>query len=176
VTWSRGAALLVVATIAAVFGAPPTASAHSRLERTSPAASTTVDTLVSEVTLTFNENVRQKFSSVIVSGPGAVSYSMGRVRVVDAVVHQPVYALRSGAYTVAWRVVSADDHPVQGQFSFTVTLPADLEPATGPPAASPRSAPSGSGRPVWWWPWALTTGGLAVVVVLAVGFVRRRRS
>jgi hypothetical protein len=48
--------------------------------------------------------------------------------VVDDVVHQPVYPLRSGSYTVEWRVVSADTHPVQGRFEFTVALPPELEP------------------------------------------------
>jgi methionine-rich copper-binding protein CopC len=167
--------LFLVFVVVAVFVAAPKASAHSRVKETVPADGATVTTPVSEVTLTFNESVHQKFSSVVVSGPGGVSYSRGHVRVVDNVVHQSVYPLRSGAYAVGWRVVSADDHPVQGRSGFTVALPASLEPATGPPAASPGAADGGRGGAGTWWPWVLTAGGAAAAVALAAGAVRRRR-
>jgi len=124
------AALVAAITVTLAPALP--AWAHSRLLQTAPAGSATVTAPVSEVTLTFNEHVHQQFSIVVVSGPGGVSYSDGHVQVVDDVVHQKVYPLRSGSYTVEWRVVSADTHPVQGTFGFTVTLPPGLEPTAAP--------------------------------------------
>jgi methionine-rich copper-binding protein CopC len=171
----------------AAWGAvlPATAWAHSALTATTPAASATVTEPLDEVTLTFNEHPHQRFSVVVVRGPGGVSYSDGGVRVVDATVHQAVHPLKSGRYTVGWRVVSADDHPVQGEFSFTVALPAELEPAAGPPAASTSAQGSGDGRSGaapgssggGMTGWGTATSGSVLVVLMVAGAVllRRRR-
>ncbi|NJC86785.1 copper resistance CopC family protein [Planosporangium mesophilum] len=173
---------LTVAVLAAV---PAPAWAHSQLLATTPPDRATVTAPISEVTLTFNEPVQQRFSVVVVNGPGGVLYSHGPVRVVDTTVHQPVSPLRSGSYTVRWRVVSADSHPVEGTFGFTVALPAQGEssagssaPGPGPsrPAAAgagqrpPGQQPSGqppSGQP----PSRLGLAALTVGSVIAVGSV-----
>jgi methionine-rich copper-binding protein CopC len=178
VTWQRRTGLLITAVLAAVLAAvltvTPAAWAHSRLLQTSPAASATVTAPVSEVTLTFNEHVHQQFSVVVVAGPGGFSYSKGHVQVVDDVVHQPVYPLKSGSYTVEWRVVSADTHPVQGTFGFTVTLPPDLEPSAGPSTPAPKrlATAATSGASGQWWPWLLGAAALAIVAVVAIAAVR----
>jgi methionine-rich copper-binding protein CopC len=175
--WSRRAALLITAVLGTVLAAPPAAWAHSQLRATTPAASQTVTAPVGEVTLTFNDPVHQRFSTVAVSGPGGLSYSDGPVRVVDTTVHQPVYPLKSGTYTVQWRVVSADSHPVEGRFGFTVALPAHLEPSAGPPSPAPSRPAAGTGeRSGRWWPWLFGLGVLAVGSVVAIRFARRRRS
>jgi hypothetical protein len=118
--------------------------------------------------------VKQRFTTVVVTGPGGVAYSRGGVRVVDTAVTQPVWSLRSGGYRVAWRAISADGHPVQGEFGFTVALPAGAEPTAGPPslvaAASTRDA-----RDPPLWPWL--AGGAAVLLAVAVsGVLVRRRA
>ncbi|HEV7898578.1 MAG TPA: copper resistance CopC family protein [Planosporangium sp.] len=180
--WPRRMALLITAVLVTVLvtalAPPPVAWAHSQLLATTPADSATVTAPIGEVTLTFNEPVQQRFSLVVVSGPGGVSYGDGPVRVVDTTVHQPIHPLRSGSYTVQWRVVSADSHPVEGTFGFTVALPARLEPSAGPPAPGPsRPAAAGRGeRSGRWWPWPLGLGVLTVCSVVAVRLVRRRRS
>jgi methionine-rich copper-binding protein CopC len=167
-----------------VFGAVAAASllmvgvagpawAHSRLERTDPAYAAVVRRPVETVTLTFNEMVRQRFTTVVVTGPGGVSYSDGHVRVVDRDVRQAVHPLRSGAYAVAWRAISADGHPVEGQFHFRVALPAGQEPTAEPSAAAAASATDqGGGRQ--WWLWA-AVGAVVVAGVLLLGVLGRRR-
>jgi hypothetical protein len=169
-------ALLTTTVLAAVLVAPPAGWAHSRLRASTPAASATVAAPIGEVTLTFNEPVQQRFSVVVVDGPGGLSYGHGPVRVVDTTVHQPVYPLKSGSYTVQWRVVSADSHPVEGRFGFTVALPPQLEPSARPP--SPRASRLTAGtsdRSGSWWPWLLGSGLLMVGSVVALRLVRRRR-
>jgi copper resistance protein C len=167
--------LLIPAAIAVILTPALPAWAHSRLLQSAPATSATVTAPVSEVTLTFNEHVHQQFSIVVVSGPGGVSYSDGHVQVVDDVVHQKVYPLRSGSYTVEWRVVSADTHPVQGTFGFTVTLPPGLEPTAVPssPAPSRLATPVAGHRSVPWWSWLLGAAVVGTVGVVLV-FMRRR--
>ncbi|GAA1820491.1 copper resistance protein CopC [Planosporangium flavigriseum] len=180
--WPRRPARLIAAMLFAVLATvpvlPQTAWAHSQLRATTPAASSTVTAPISEVTLTFNEPVQQRFSIVVVDGPGGVNYSDGPVRVVDSTVHQPVRPLRSGSYTVQWRVVSADGHPVEGSFGFTVALPAQLEPSAGPsqPPQPSQVPTAGAGARAAWWPWGLGLGVLVAGSLLAMGFARSRRT
>jgi copper resistance protein C len=43
----------------------------------------------------------------------------------------------AGQYTVAWRVVSSDSHPIEGTFAFTA--------ASAAPGASPAASPTAAG-------------------------------
>jgi copper resistance protein C len=157
-----------------VLSVPAPAFAHSQLLSTKPAGGATLTESASSVSLTFNEPVKQRFSTIVVNGPGGVSYSRGNVRVIDNTAYQDVYVLRSGSYTVAWRVVSADGHPVSGEFVFAVNLPARLEPTGSPPTNAPAAqqvAESGTGSR-WW----LSVAGVLIAIILVtVALARRRR-
>lgn len=144
--------------LAAVLPGTP-ALAHSQLQHTFPADGTSITSPVSQVTLTFNEMVRGTFTTVVVAGPGNRSYSDGHVKVIDDDVFQAVYPLKSGPYTVSWRAISADGHPVDGQFHFSVSLPANEEPAAYPPLPASASTGSSDGWLIW--------AGLAVALALA---------
>jgi hypothetical protein len=85
-------------------------------------------------------------------------------------------ALVAGDYTVAWRVVSDDGHPLDGQFSYTLTKRAlsHVRRSSAPPVvAAADSSPNRS----W-----LTSGtgqlaigaGVALVAFILVRFQRRR--
>jgi methionine-rich copper-binding protein CopC len=140
-------AAVLLALAATLLAAPAPAWAHSRLLSTTPADAATVTAPVSEITLTFNESIHQRFSVVAVLGPGG-AYGDGSLRVVDATVHQAVRPLKSGSYHVTWRVVSGDDHPIEGEFTFQVALPAELEPASeSSKATQSASAPSSETAP-----------------------------
>ena len=140
----RGAAAVVVALLAAVWvvTAAVPASAHAMLERTSPGADSVVARAPDAVVVTFSESVTLV--------PGAVRVYDGGLREVDtgaavhpdgdpnsAVVALPA-GLAAGTYTVTWRVVSADSHPVSGGFRFSVGHP-------GPSAAPPPVPDAGGG-------------------------------
>jgi len=77
----------------------------------------------------------------------------------------------SGAYTVAWRVVADDGHPVTGTFGFTLALGASATPSatatttvTPALAATSSSAAADSSSAL---PWVL--GGVAVLVLVGAG-------
>ncbi|GIH14215.1 copper resistance CopC family protein [Rugosimonospora africana] len=170
--WPARLAASAAVTLVATLAVASPAWAHSRLERTDPADGSTVTAAMSTVTLTFNEMVRGQFTTVRVTGPGKVSYSEGHVQVIDNDVHQKVYPLHSGAYTVAWRAISADGHPVEGQFHFTVALPAGQEPVAGPPTGPAAAAPGTGSNRLWLWGGAAAV--VVVIAVLAVALTRRR--
>ncbi|MFI6760066.1 copper resistance protein CopC [Micromonospora sp. NPDC050417] len=169
-----------VAGIAVLLAGVPAAApawAHSRLLGTDPADGATVTRQVAAVRLTFDELVRADLSTVVVEGADQRRYGDGPVRVVDHEMSQPVHPLRSGDYRVAWRAISADGHPVQGEFRFTVALPPGQEPAEPVQPAQPAEAdradatattPAGpDGR--WW-----CAGGAVALVVAAAGLIRVR--
>ncbi|MDT5026157.1 MAG: copper resistance protein [Micromonosporaceae bacterium] len=93
---------------------------------------------------------------------------------IDNTAYQDVYVLRSGSYTVAWRVVSADGHPVSGEFVFAVNLPARLEPTGSPPTNAPAARQvaetTGTGLRLW-----LAVAGVLIAIILVTVALARRR-
>ena len=158
--------------VVSVAGAPP-ASAHSELVSATPVSGAEFDASPGLVTLTFNEPVRDKYSVVQVTGPEGGDWQVGELTQVDSTLSQELGPLGpAGVYTVDWRVVSADGHPVVGTFTFTLTTAGDGTPQ----AASGSTTTAGTG--VGWWAMA---GALAVVsLVLGAGSIavarRQRRS
>jgi copper resistance protein C len=170
---ARRLAAATAAGILAVLVAPAAPVwAHSALLSTSPAEGAVLTAPIGEVALTFNEVVKQRFSTIVVNGPNDGAYSNGSLQVIDTVAHQPVWPLHSGAYRVAWRIISADGHPVSGEFSFQVALPPGLEPTADPPPVAQDRASAGSTSGGWWW---LAVGVVAVGVVLGLVFLGRGR-
>jgi hypothetical protein len=70
----------------------------------------------------------------------------------------------AGRYTVTWRVVSSDSHPIEGRFTFTVTGTAGASPSpTSPVSAPPAGEPSAAADV----PRALVAGGSLTTVPVA---------
>ena len=173
-----------------VAGAAP-ASAHDVLISSSPADGATVRTPPSTVTLTFNESVRAP-AYVVVTGANGVRVDTGKARIVDATVTQGLrHSVPAGTYTVAYRVVSDDGHPVEAELSYTVAAAAassSSAPAAAPSPAAPSSAaaPSAAAAPSSVATAAATTaggdgghlvhvlGGFAVVIAGAGALVYER--
>jgi copper resistance protein C len=121
-THKRLAGLLVVLATAAlsVIATAPVATAHAELESTTPKQGSTVQRLPQQVTLTFSEPIRTP-AFVEVTGPGSTNVASGDVRVRDEVLTQRLGdGTGGGAYSLAYRVTSADGHPISGTVRFTV--------------------------------------------------------
>jgi copper transport protein len=116
-----GRALLLGALLLALV--PASASAHAVLQDTVPQRGAQLDSAPGEVVLRFNEPVEAAFGAVRVFDargeqvqegdvfrPGGDSKKVA-IRVPDDM---------RGGYTVTYRVISADSHPVSSGFVFTV--------------------------------------------------------
>ncbi|MFI7700743.1 copper resistance protein CopC [Nonomuraea sp. NPDC049480] len=122
----------IVAAALLVFGTAAPALAHDALKSSSPAKGAEVEAL-DEVRLEFTAKVRVPF--VIVRGPGGAEVQSGKPELDGAVVTQAVKEpLADGKYTIAYRVVSSDGHPIEGEIPFRVK---------GAETPSPRPEPSG---------------------------------
>jgi len=98
------------------------ASAHSLLLESSPAAGATLDEGPPQISLRFNNRIEKKLSRVRVldergaERPVIVLVSDGPA---DRLIAS-MPALAPGAWRVEWRVLSTDGHIVSGGFSFRV--------------------------------------------------------
>ena len=171
-TLARKARLLLplaTAAILLVFSAP--AQAHDALESSNPANGSTVSAMPAKIELTFDHTPIAINSIVRVEDASGVDHADGPVQIVDNQVSQPVkQGAPQGKYTVVWRVVSSDGHPIEGTFTFTAGGP-NSTPAAAP-AASPASAGPGAPGPLVV---AGTVGAVVVIGLVVAGLLIRRR-
>ncbi|PFG36634.1 hypothetical protein ATL41_1366 [Flavimobilis soli] len=135
-------ALLVAAGIALA----PAAGAHNPPPLPTPADGATVTTAPDEVVLTFTDVVLDVGAAIKVTAPDGSDVTEGTPVVDDTVVTQALAKERpAGEYSVAWRVTSADGHPVDGTFTFTASDAAGAPPET--PSPTPSAEPSATPTP-----------------------------
>ncbi|HWC24747.1 MAG TPA: copper resistance CopC family protein [Flexivirga sp.] len=166
-----------VALVLAVLGVIPAAQAHDYLVGSTPKLNSTVTTAPKQVSLEFNDIVltRPAPPQLTVRGPDGRYYETGCATVTDTTVKVPVALGGAGKYTVTWRVVSADGHPVSDSISFTYRPKAGVTGAQGirsqkqctakaastGSAAAPADTSSGGGTP--------TAAIVAVVAIVVIG-------
>lgn len=119
--FSTVAAALLAALIL-MAGLGTSASAHSVLTDTSPDDGEQVASAPDEVTLTFNEDITDLGTEIVVTTADEEEVSSGETTVDGPTVTQELGTERpDGTYTVTWRAVSADGHPISGTYTFTAT-------------------------------------------------------
>ncbi|MFJ8635136.1 copper resistance CopC/CopD family protein [Streptomyces sp. NPDC093568] len=107
-----------------LLGGTGPASAHAALRATDPEDGSVLKSAPRAITLTFTESVGLLEDSFRVLDPDGRRLRTGEPEHAaegagTARVTLPA-KLAEGTYTVAWRVVSADSHPVSGAFTFSV--------------------------------------------------------
>lgn len=162
---------MVLATAGLMLATAGPALAHNVLISTDPAADTTLTTAPQTVTLIFDQAV-ENFEPVLrVFGPGGNDFAAGGATVLGNSVSAPFTAGPAGDYRVAYRIVSADGHPVTGEFTFTLA-----EAAAGDAVGTPPDQPAADAGDVAVWVWILIGGAVALVVAaLVISVVRRPR-
>jgi methionine-rich copper-binding protein CopC len=126
-------AALVTAVAFMLVGFAPAASAHSELSSSDPADGSNVDAAPTAVTLVFNQPIEDFQPQIVITGPDGQTYPASAPTIDNATVRSDLGALGpAGAYIVAYRVVSADGHPIQGSITFQLAEAA----VAAPPSAS----------------------------------------
>jgi copper transport protein len=169
----RRALLLAVAVLAV---APVAASAHARLEATSPERGVTVAAEPATVVFRFNEPVEATFGAVRVFDASGGRVDDGRLVRPHGDQRQAGAGLKrglaDGTYTATYRVISADGHPVSGGFTFSIgragSAPrksvADL--VGGGNAGAVTDVAFGAAKAVGYLAIALALGGLAFLAIV----------
>ncbi|MGW4898600.1 copper resistance CopC/CopD family protein [Kitasatospora sp. NPDC004240] len=153
-------------------GAGP-AAAHATLQSTDPAQNTVLPAAPAAVTLTFSEAVSLSGDSVKVLDPAGQAVETGSPVHADGKDNTARIGLRpglaGGTYTVAWRAVSEDSHPIGGAFVFSIGAPSDTKvSATALQNAEPDgtvAAAYGTARTVAYAAFALLVGAAGFVLL-----------
>ncbi|MFF1768490.1 copper resistance CopC/CopD family protein [Streptomyces sp. NPDC058249] len=165
----RGLVLLGSVLALVLFGGVGGASAHAALTGTDPQDGSILKSAPRHVTLTFSESVGLLDDSFRVLTPddrrvhtGAPGHAGDRSSTARVTLPR---GLGTGTFTVVWRVVSADSHPVSGAFTFSIGKPSATTVAL-------PSAPAGDTVSATLYDIAryLAYGGLALLIG-AAGFV-----
>lgn len=179
-----------------LFAVATPAAAHDEIVSSSPEPGSTIGVVPEEISLTFSGEILTDFSAVIIEVVAADGQNLasGEPIIDGTTVTQAVQPGQAGVFTVRWRVVSSDGHPISNEYQYTVeavTAPTSTPtpeateeqtpaPSATTPATTPgemHNGPSGGGEllPVL----AVVTGvgalGGALIVVLMVARERRRR-
>ncbi|MER7822527.1 copper resistance protein CopC [Streptomyces sp. NPDC096097] len=121
--------VLVAAVLALLLGGAGAASAHAGLSGSDPADGSVLKTEPQHVTLTFTESVSFSDDSLRVLSPKNERVNPRPAQHVDGKDNTARVDLSGklpqGTYTVAWRVVSADGHPISGAFVFSIGQPSE---------------------------------------------------
>ena len=136
--------LIALLTALAAVGFAGPAAAHDVLISSDPADGSTVQTAPATVTLTFDQPVQDFEPVITMTGPDGQSYQSGSPTVDSTVVTSAVgEIIQAGEYVIAYRVVSADGHPVTGEVKFQFNGAGSAAAGT-PPVAGTSTAGTGA--------------------------------
>lgn len=141
-------AVTLLTALAAMLGVG-VAGAHSAVVAVDPETGTSIASGPERVTVTFNEPLQESFASLTVVGPDGNLWSKGEPTISGPNASVAVGDLGPvGEYTIAYRVTSADGHPVTGTSTFTLTEAGNGTPGT-PVNPSSESGDESGGVPMW---------------------------
>lgn len=110
-------------TLAALTMATALASAHAKLQTSSPADGSAVTPAPALLRLKYNEPVEVAMSSVRITGPGNAAVALDQVAADpadDKALVQALPKLAPGDYHVQWNTMGHDGHHTRGEIRFTV--------------------------------------------------------
>ncbi|WP_380277837.1 FixH family protein [Kitasatospora purpeofusca] len=161
------------AVLALLLGGAGPAAAHATLQSTDPGQNAVLPTAPQSVTLTFSEAVSLSSDSVRVLDPSGKAVDAGNPAHADGKGNTARVGLgaglANGTYTVAWRAVSDDSHPIGGAFTFSIGAPSATTVSTtalqSAEADGVVAALYGTGRAVAYGAFALLAGAAAFVLL-----------
>lgn len=114
---------IVVLVMAVCFFWPPQAVfAHASLIQSSPMADASLDESPDEIVLTFNERLERElfYIKVFDRGGESVTAAAATMNQEQSEIRLALPELQDGLYTVTYKVISADGHPVSASYVFTI--------------------------------------------------------
>jgi methionine-rich copper-binding protein CopC len=155
-------ASILAAAVVLVLGAG-VAHAHATVVATDPKDGARLASTPSTVALTVSEQVES--GSIVVTAPDGSAVRTSKPRVDGRRLSTKLAESdQQGRYTVAYRVISADGHPVLGTFTFTTTTGREVEQEDRPATDSPDRVVT-----------LLLIGAAVGVATMVVLLVSRRR-
>ena len=183
-------------------GLAGSASAHDVLISSSPADNATLTVAPTSISFTFDQPIQNFDPVVSLIGPDGRQYATGTPVISGNVITGTVGTGPAGAYTGAYRIVSADGHPVTGEIHFRLAgdtgakasgavvssappagaLPSGTESARSPEsgvavastsAGAAAAAPAVSSGGLSGWLWIALIVAAVIIATAAVLLLRR---
>jgi len=130
---------------------PQLTFAHTKLQSSVPEPDAIIVQEMKEVVMTFNTEV-EPLSSFVLKQEDGTELPVERIEIIeDRIIGSFDHTIPNGAYTVEWKIVGRDGHPIKGDFQFTVNVPVEAveeEPSQEPaPTATPAQTIAPSPEP-----------------------------
>lgn len=182
---ARAAAAIFISGLLSIAAAPA-ALAHDELESSSPADGASLTSAPARITFTFGAAPLPDTTKIVAAAEDGSQVPLSAPDVKGKVATTPwPVGTHGGKYTVSWRNVGSDGHPITGSITFSYTAgTASPSPAATPPVTpSATATASASASPVAasstetpWLPW--TIAGVVVIVIAggAAAVVIKRRN
>jgi copper resistance protein C len=124
-----------------IFSAAGNTFAHTHLTSTNPADGETITEPLTEITLTFEGQIEQG-STLELTDADNEAVELKGISVADGVITGTLEnPLDNGSYLVKWSSISADGHPLEGEFTFAVESSAAEETAEESGTSEDEAAP-----------------------------------
>jgi copper resistance protein C len=109
-----------------IFGA--NVFAHSHLEESTPKNGEIVTQSLKAITLTFETAIEPTSSFTLMDGNNT-SIPLTTVSITgNQLIANVEDDLTNGAYTIQWKIIGEDGHPLEGDIPFTINLPENAAP------------------------------------------------
>ncbi|MDV7355131.1 copper resistance protein CopC [Rhodococcus oxybenzonivorans] len=164
-SWFTRAVLVAAAVFACAALTAGPGMAHAALESSNPADGAQIDAAPDNVTLVFNQDIQPNFAALTVVGSDGAQWGRSEPVVDGRLLSVDLDGLgAAGQYTVAFRVVSSDGHPIAGTYTFDLTQ-ASATPAAGTALSATTAANTSQAQR------AVESGGFPVWILLVIGVV-----
>lgn len=158
----------------AIFLAPmSTAFAHTGLVSSNLQSGSSLQELPQDISLIFNEDLMKisgkEINSLTLVAPEGSELQIQGITVVGAQLSAPMPTVdfMAGTYTLKYRVISADGHPVEDSFQFTY-----LDPN---PARTVISVPADASEPNKVLFLAIGVGALLTILLVVIRLIKKKR-
>lgn len=156
----------------------PLAQAHTELLSSTPSSNQVVETMPSEVSLIFSEDLisieGQAVNFVTLRGVDDMSFEMINPTLSGAILSSTIGSgeYPAGKYFLTYRAVSSDGHPVTGKISFATRSPTTIESTSLTPTTTAYLAePAGSSTTAI----VAIVGGLIISIGIFTITLRKRK-
>ena len=162
--------VVVLAVLMAV--ALPQSAFANTIVSTSPPSAQTFETPPSAVTITTESALLPEGHEITVTDPAGARVDLGLINAVDVTAMVDLKPLtKSGIYTVTYSLLSENDVPLTGRFTFNYSSPT-IEPSASPiPTQTSTPMPSGNNLGTT----LFVIGLLLAALVVAIALVRYAR-
>lgn len=112
---------IIVLFVLAIFALPTIGQAHTTLSSSTPAEGTAVTETLEEVVLTFGTVIEQG-SAMTLESEGK-TYEFNNMSLSDNVMTGTLNEeLPNGSYTIQWKIIGVDGHPIEGEVPFELAV------------------------------------------------------